>query len=264
MYDPKYVVSFPKGGFISMIRSINDAYKYAVKYNRVLIIDCRKNWFKESIYDYFFIHSPHVYVGDINFLYKKIQPLSMYPKQVDLIGVNDLDDRTFNINLDRDYDEQIVIYSHFGRDESIRSFFELVSLKPEIYKSYMIARDRLPSSYVGVHISNINKVDEFLELRRQLLKDKTVFIASPAKEVVDRFKKEFNALSFSDVPYKNDEEPVGVDNHKYNTDTIVDLLLLASSSELYCGSTSYCRAAVELHEDPVLLKRLLTESFVKD
>lgn len=263
--EPRYIICYPQGKFIDMIYTIINAYNYAVLYDRVLIIDSRKSWFKESIYDYFFIHCPHVYVGDIDFLFKQLNNLTMYPKTIDLLTEELNEQRKFNINLDRDYDEKVVIYSHFGtnRDKiSVKRFFDVVSLKHKVYKEYKSARDRLPASYVGVHINSNDGA--FLEKHNELLKGKSIVIASRKREVVELFKKEFGAISFSDIPNNNIEEPTGVDIHKYNTDMIVDLLLLASSSELYCDDSAFSKAAVELHEDPKLIARLVKEPVIKD
>lgn len=269
-FEPKYIICFPQGGFINMLRCVSTAYKYAVKYNRVLVIDSRKSWFNESLYEYFFIHCPYVYVGDIDPLYKRIDTLTAYPAKEDLIDLN-LDAekiRRYDIKLDRDYNESIILYAHFGGDNSNKSvipFFELVSLKNKVIRAFKSAREKLPASYVGVHINNTGDIISFLDKHRSLLKDKTVFIASHTKEIVDLFKKEFNAVSFSDVPYNNSKnEPIGVDIAKYNLDSIVDLLLLASSSELYSGESSFSYAAIELHKSPELLKRLITESKVEN
>jgi hypothetical protein len=269
-FEPKYIICFPQGGFVNMLSCVITAYNYAVKYNRVLIIDSRKSWFKESLYEYFFIHCPYVYVGDIDPLYKRIEGQAMYPNKEDLVNLQLDNDkvRKFDIRLDRNYDESIILYAHYGASspsKSVKPFFELSSLKNKVIRAFRSARDKLPASYVGVHINNENEIIGFLDKHRELLKGKTVFIASHTKEIVDLFTKEFNAISFSDVPYNNSKtEPLGVDISKYNLDTIVDLLLLASSSEMYSGVSSFSYAAFEMHTSPDLLKRLITESNVEN
>ena len=274
--EPKYIVCFPRGGLVYMIHRIQAAYNYAVDYNRVLIIDSRKNWFNDSFYNYFFIHSHNVYVGDIDFLYNSLQPLSMYPEKVNLKTMNvDVPTensgslRKFNIDLRRPYQEKIVIYSHYGGGSSVKQFFSICSLTPLVLSAYSAARDKLPASYIAVHIRNTDyksDVDTFLLKHRDLLKDKPVFVASDNIKTIDKFKKEFNVFTFSDIPEnygKNiheDYNRTGDEIRKYNVDTIVDLLLLASSSELYYSyaDSAFTQAAIELHEDPALLKRLLT------
>lgn len=263
LQNPKYIICYPQGTLINMLRCIMSAYNYARKYERVLIIDSRNNWFKESIYDYFFIHCPYVYVGDIDFLYTKLNTLSMYPEKQDLLKREISNIRKYNIHLDRDYDENIIMYSYNGGDKSVLPFFQLVSLKPSLLKEYKTARDRLPSSYVGVHINE--KAEEFLTKHGEKLKGKSVFIGSRDRKIVDIFKREVKAIAFSDLPHSYVlGEPIGVDIHRYNTDMCVDLLLLASSSEFYFGESDFAFLAKELHDDPVLLKRLLTVGLVKD
>jgi hypothetical protein len=277
IFEPHYIVCFPRGGFIYMIHRIIAAYKFAVDNNRVLIIDTRRNWFKESLYDYFFIHSPYVYVGDIDFLYGSLDKLSMYPLQVPLKTMNvDLATensgalRKYNIDLTHDYDEQVVIYSHYGGGSSVKLFFSMCSLTPVLYKAYKTARDKLPASYVAIHIRNTDyksNVDEFLKKHTDLIKDKPIFLASDSKGTIELFKKQFNVFSFSDIPenYGHNLHEMysrsGDDIRKYNLDTIVDLLLLAAGSELYYSyaESTFTQAAIELHEDPELLARLLVE-----
>lgn len=277
LFEPHYIVCYPRGGFIYMIHRIIAAYKYAVENNRVLIIDTRKNWFKESLYDYFFIHSPYVYVGDIDFLYGSLDKLTMYPDQIALKTMNvDLNSeksgalRKYNIDLSRDYDEQVLIYSHYGGGSSVKPFFSMCSLTPLLYKAYKTARDKLPASYVAVHIRNTDyksDIDDFLKKHGDLLKDKPIFLATDDKSTIELFKKQFNVYSFSDIPENYGQNlhemysRSGGDIRKYNLDTIVDLLLLASSSELYYSYTesAFTQAAKELHEDQELLARLLVE-----
>jgi len=267
IFEPSYIVCFPKGGFINMIHRVIDAYTYAVDHNRVLIVDTRKNWFKDSLYEYFFIHSPYVYVGDIDFLYGSLDKLTKYPSVSN--GLKNIDiEGKYNIDLTRDYSEQVLLYSHFGGGPSVKPFFSICSLTPIVYEAYKKARDKLPANYVGVHIRNTDyksDVDAFIKKYTDILKDKPVFLASDNKNTIEQFKKQFNIYTFSDIPENygmnlhEEYSRSGAEIRKYNVDTIVDLLLLASSSELYYSfaESAFTQAAIELHEDKELLKGLL-------
>jgi hypothetical protein len=270
IFEPNYIVCLPQGGFIYMIHRIIDAYQYAVDNNRVLIVDTRKNWFKDSLYEYFFIHSPYVYVGDIDFLYGSLDKLTMYPSKVGLktIVLDQDNPRKYNIDLTNDYSEQVVIYSHIGGGSSVKPFFSMCSLTPVVYEAYTKARDKLPPNYISVHIRNTDyksDLDAFLEKYKEILKDRPVFLASDNKSTIELFKRQFNIYTFSDIPEnygRNLHEEYsrsGPEVRKYNIDTIVDLLLLASGSELYYSfaRSAFTQAAIELHEDKELLKRLL-------
>jgi hypothetical protein len=139
-----------------------------------------------------------------------------------------------------------------------------------LYKAYKTARDKLPASYVAIHIRNTDyksNVGDFLKKHGDLLKDKPIFLASDNKGTIELFKKQFNIYSFSDIPENyghnlhEEYSRSGPEISKYNLDTIVDLLLLASSSELYYSyaESAFTQAAIELHEDQELLARLLVE-----
>ena len=274
---PNYIICFPRGGLIYMIHRIIEAHKYAVKYDRILIVDTRKNWFKDSLYEYFFIHSHNVYVGDIDFLYSSLQPLTMYPNYISLKNMNVClatensgSLRNYNINLKTSYNERVLIYSHYGGGSSIKEFFSICSLTPLVFSAYKSAREKLPASYLSVHIRNTDyksDIATFLKKHTELLTGKPVFLATDDKKTIDLFKKKFNVYSFSDIPYNNEKSlhedyiRTGSEIRKYNIDTIVDLLLLASGSELYYSyaESAFTQAAIELHEDPILLKRLTTQ-----
>ena len=258
--EPNYIICFPKGGFINMIHRIIAAHRYAVKHNRVLIIDTRRNWFGDSLNEYMFFHSNNVYVGDNDFLYKSLQPLSMYPNYLSLKEQNELPE-IYNINLSKEYKERVLIYSHFGGGSSVKEFFSLCSLTPVMFDAYKSARDKLPNSYVAVHIRSDKDVPEFINKHIELLNGKPIFLASDNVNTIDVFKKQFNIYSFSDIHLKKEDERSKEEIRKYNIDTIVDLLLLASGSELYYSSveSAYTHAAIELHEDSALLKRLTTK-----
>jgi len=264
LIEPNYIICFPKGGFINMIHRIIACHRYAKNYNRVLIIDTRKNWFADSLNEYMFFHSNNVYVGDNDFLYNSLQPLAMYPENLPLKTLGEDALRKCNTSLNRDYQERVLLYSNFGGGSSAKEFFSLCSLTPMVFNAYKSARERLPPSYVAVHIRSRSDVAAFIKKHADLLNGRPVFLASDNKDTIELFKKKFNIYSFSDI-HNNEEHDDLVRNkeeiRKYNIDTIVDLLLLASGSELYysCAESAYTQAAIELHQDTVLTKRLTTQ-----
>ena len=76
---PIYIVCRPMCGLIDKMSVIKNCIDYAIKSNRVIIIDTTTDYFNDDINVYINIHSPHVYTGPADSILPKIMNLSIYP-----------------------------------------------------------------------------------------------------------------------------------------------------------------------------------------
>jgi hypothetical protein len=284
--EPTYIICIPQGGIIDMCNVIYRCHEYAIKYNRILLIDTTTGWFNDDINDYIQFHSPYIYTGHPNTLCHKIKDLSVYPlglnimdmplpekrKNTNALGYSYyMNEKNLSYSLDKEFNERIMVYSMYR----VGSFYfndllHFSSLSDIVKKAYESARSRLPSYYVGVHIRNTDyssNVPDFINKHEALFAGKSLFVATDNRKSLDLFKEKYgsNVFSFTDITdnggkplhegsIRNKEE-----SRKYNIDTFVDIMLLASANEYYysCHESGFSLAIAELRKEDTLIKRLL-------
>jgi hypothetical protein len=285
--EPTYIICIPQGGLIDMCSVIYKCHEYAKKYNRILLIDTTTGWFNDDINDYIQFHSPFIYTGHPNTLYHKIKDLSVYPngfdimntafpdKRQDAIGKWSffINDRILSYNLDKSFDERIIVYSMYRVGKHyFDDLLRFSTLSDMVKNAYWSARSRLPSYYVGVHVRNTDyasNVPDFIENHKSQFSDKAIFVATDNRSSLDLFKEKYgsNIFSFTDItdnggkPLHEVNTRTKEESRKYNIDTFVDLLLLATANEYYYSSkeSGFSLAIAELRNEDVLLKRLLNK-----
>lgn len=283
--EPRYIMCIPQEGIMDKFHTIYRCLQYAKKHNRVLIIDTTKDWFNDDINRYIHLHSSYVYTGPVNTIAHKISKLSTYPKNINidkLDGIKKiaikgashsfyLNDICLSIDLDRDYKEDIVVYSNGGGGLGLISILEISTLESNVLDLYKLRRAQLPRYYVGIHMRNTDygsDVPDFIQKNNHIFKNNAIFLASDNKKTIDMIKDTYgnNIYTFADIP-DNDGKPIHEfyertkeAAYKYNMDTIVDILLLAAADEYYfsCEKSGFSKTINELRKKPDLIKRILS------
>jgi hypothetical protein len=193
-------------------------------------------------------------------------------KNTDSLGFSFfLNDRNLSYSLDKNYDERILLYSMYRQsDFHFNDLLRICTLSDMVKTAYWSARSKLPSYYVGIHVRNtdyISNVPEFLNIHEKQFADKALFVATDNRSSLELFKEKYgsNIFNFTDITdnggrpqhegnIRNKEE-----SRKYNIDTFVDILLLASANEYYHSSkeSGFSLAIAELRNEESILKRLL-------
>jgi hypothetical protein len=281
----KYMICMPQGGIIDMCNSILRCHKYCIRHDRILIIDTTKGWFNDDINKYLNFNSPNIYVGDPTDI--KLQGLSVYPRGIDIQKLKDpeirpntdspghqffLDNISLTYDLSLDYSEQVLVYSMYRLgDANFNEFLSLVSFKPLVLDAYNKARNRLPENYISVHVRNTDyesNVDKFIEEHTEDFAHKNIFVASDNKNTISTFKRRYGSkiYNFTDLP-ENDGKPLHdksltirnkEESQKYNIETFVDILLLASADEYFYSSkqSGFSQSIVEMRNNKELLRRI--------
>lgn len=281
--EPKYIICIPQGGIVDMCCVVLSCIKHAQKYDRVLIIDSVNTWFNDDLNEYINILNPNVLTHAADTITHKINTLTTYPpninvEKLDTVISSKKDGKPFyTINgaslitpLDQDYDAGIVIYSSQRITGNLPELLEMCTIRPMVLDVYKSRRAQLPQKYVSVHIRNTDygsDVAQFIEENNKVLEHKTIFLASDNTNSINEMKRQYgsNIITFAYIPdnngkpihdgYKRTKE----ESRKYNTDTFVDILLLAAADEYYfsCKKSGFSQAVAELRAKPELLKRLL-------
>ena len=249
--EPKYVLCIPQEGIMDKFQTIYRCLEYAKKTNRVLIIDTTKDWFNDDINQYVNFHSSYIYTGPPDSIVPSINKLSTYPRNINIekldsikkIKKNPNAHHKFYINntclsfdLNKQYDESIVVYSDGGGGLGLISLLEMSTLNTEVVNMYKLRRANLPDKYVGIHIRNTDytsDVPNFINTHDHIFKNNAVFLASDNKQTIDSIKKQYgkNIYTFASIP-DNDGKPIHEYYNRtqkeakiYNIDTLVDIFL---------------------------------------
>ena len=269
-----------------MCNVIYRCHEYAKTNDRILIIDTKTGWFNDDINEYISFNSPYIYKGDPTIVYNTIKNLSIYPSGLDITAM-ELPEKRKNINelgfsyylnehnlsydLNKPFQERIMVYSMYKVGQRhFNDMLRFCSLSYIVKQAYWSARSKMPAYYVGVHVRNtdyVSDVPDFIKTHEKQFSEKAIFVATDNKSSLELFKEKYgaNVFSFTDITenggkplhegnYRNKEE-----SRKYNIDTFVDILLLATSNEYYYSSkeSGFSLAISELRSEEGLLKRLL-------
>lgn len=278
----KFLIYFQVAGLNDTLCQINRCLKYCKQYTRKLIIDTENGLMKEPIQKYInFDDSIVVKCCDINLWLKDHSDNTIYPQFLSKV-ICEPDKWTDmclklnannngNIELDRDYSEQIIVVAKWGGGDGIE-LLKNCSMQISIIEEFNNRYNKIPKPYIGVHIRNTDKksnVQEFLNKYGEYLKDKQVFLATDNYELINTFKSLFNnnLHSFSKIPkiysrgihYHNNLQ----NKEQNNIDMFVDLLLLAASNEFLWSNvlnhyqSGYTLLALDIHKNRSVLDKLL-------
>ena len=278
--NKQYLICYPGGGFNDMMNVILTCYNYALKYNRILVIDTRCLWFNDTIHNYISFNSEIIYKDDLDVLYTELENESIFP--LELKGHLKIFKPTFNIefncyyynstntriDLNKKYDETVVVFSNCGFGKDILELLKICKFKCIITEMYKLRRALLPKSDISVHIRNTDyksDVDTFLKSHNHIFNGKHIFLASDHKDTIDLVKSIYgsNVFSFANIPDNKGKNihhnHSSIDSREFNIDCIVDFLLLASGDELYYSSkqSSYSRNANALNKNKIILNMCL-------
>ena len=278
----KYIVCYPLGGFCDMLHVMDDCLNYAIKYNRILIIDTTKEWFKEDIYKYMTFTHKNIYnklliISDNN--NKSIYPpqfKNILNKQFNIrydekskitYATSQNIDCKIDIDLSINYTEDIIFYGNCGGGIPF-TLLNYFHFNPIITNVYTTRLNELPNKYISMHIRNTDiksDVDSFLLIHHMILINNSCFIATDDIVTRDKIKQMYgsNIYFFSNIPklkganiHYNHEN---IDHKQFIIDCIVDILLLASANDFYYSNkkSGYSKLALYLFENKQILNKIL-------
>jgi hypothetical protein len=236
----KYLLLRTTPGLNDKLCEINECLEYAVKYNRMIIVEnnnllLNDTGFGTEITEFLCLTHPNIIIS------KKSNEILDEVKRNNLTIL-------YDGTLDRDYSEDVI---HFWRVIGGSGSFNIVkyiNFHDKIKQTFKIRYNSIPKPYISIHIRHTDigtNIEDFLNKNNELIKNKTIFLASDNISIIKMFKERYNNIySFSYLVEvekgmglhhveRKDEEQI-----QYNIDTIVDLLLLANGDEyIYsCGS----------------------------
>lgn len=271
----KYIICIPTGGFNDILNIINRCFLYAIKYNRLLIIDTTKfGWFIHDIQNYILFTHYKIYNGNIRTIYEKLKGLTYMPSITSgMLLENRVNRNKFgDICLINDFKEDVVI-SCCGNGiadwNGKMKIFDFMIFKPKILEVFNDRYSKIPKDYTSFHVRNTDiktpNIEAFIKSHTHKIVG-PCFIASDDINIIQKFMTiNKNIFCFSNIPaisgnqknihYNNN----GINKEQFIIDCIVDILLLASAKTYHFSSniSGYSKLAKVLFDNKSLLNRMI-------
>lgn len=269
----KYLICIPQDGLNDILNRIWHCYQYALRFKRILVVDTRKSpGFKDDISKYLKFKGSIFYKGNIDTLYDTLYGKSIYPNELSSINLRNLvetPESYLKFNPTKVHFETVVVcYPRGGGMDAIFLLRES-SLANQIIQKYSERKALLPSVYTSLHIRNTDYASDVPSFLSKIkISSDNVFIASDNASTIELCKASIakTVYTFSTIPKGSEGKNIHIDlrtednSENLNIDSIVDLLLLASGSELYVSleKSGYSQLALSLHKNKDVLVNLTT------
>ena len=287
----RYLICFPQGGINDMFSRIQACIQYCILENRMLVLDTRKNWFRECWRDYFYINHKVLYHGeDVPSFITSLLKKNVYPKTLqdrtyeslpDAVWINpghmEMDGIFVSTPLHISYTQDVVVYSDCGSSLHINHILSITVFSEEIKREYHRRRSVLPDKYISVHIRNTDyksDIDTFIRMYDTTLKSNDLFVATDHHDSLIRMKERYGerVYSFASLPSLPEgtnihESKVAQElrdtpekRHDFLIDIFTDFLLLASGTECITSNSKsgFSRSVRELNKYPTLVYKLIS------
>lgn len=284
----KYMYVFPEGGFNNICQIIWKCYEYSLKYNRTLVIDTRYICtFRDDIRKYLIFTLPNVFDGDIDILFNSLKNTStFYPKELKDVFTDDkinyktivsqfkftkkgylYNDINLTINLNKDYEEDIIFYAQCKGGNGILNIFKNVKLYNKLKDVIKNRISKLPKDYVSIHIRNTDRVSnmkEFIKNNHSNFVGRNLFVASDNLNSIKQMKTLYkNVYSFSNIPDIGNKaihaNNWNLNKEEFIIDCIADIFLLCYGKEYYfsCIESGYSKNIILLRDNIDILNNLI-------
>ena len=284
----KYILCKPQGGFCDNLQFIDGCIKYCKKYNRILLINMLHSWtYKINFSDYFYFNDSldiNV-ITDINNINKILSDKSktvyphflkdnityfksIYSKERYYYWSKDPLKRPINININTDYQEDIIIYENCATNHNgnALNLFKLLEFKDNLLIDFYKKYNNIKKPYVCIQIRNSDRncnYQKLYEENKDIIKKYNIVIATDDKLSLEFFKnKGLNISNFTTFP-NNIRKNQGLHYSSLDPDvkikdTISDLLIISLADIILSNSNgSYITLAKILNDDKnIVLKKL--------
>lgn len=256
----KYILCEPCSGFNDTLSQIDRAWRYALKTQRVLIINTRRgSCFFDDFDNYFTVtaREPRTLCRLTRPLLRHLNSLPTHPRCLQgrlhaysgfwseerACLLESSSGMPLSLDFERDYRQPLVVHAASGTGEPV----ELLSglrLKSELARSLAASLAVLGEDYDAVHVRNTDYRTAykayFLTLASRL-KGRTVLVCSDdwkCREAAALMFSGSRVLSLTDIPRLADGEPLHTrpgDVVKNNRDMLLDFIGLAGARALYAA-----------------------------
>lgn len=256
----RYLLSRPRGGFNDAMVQVEKSILYAIKYDRVLVLDTSRSGFREqfdAIFDFTSDFAGKVIPWDPSMAEAFDSEASVHPAElrhrISTYETTWHTDKNYysdtqsgcaiNFDHSRDYNQKVLVYEQAG--SGYASFYALkrLVLRPDVANEIATRLSKLGSGFDAVHIRHTDyetDFEAFLRKLRPVLRGRRVVICSDNLEAkhaaTSILHPSTTTLSVGDVPdiggaplHSTD----GIDYHSANIDLLSDLIAMSLADNFY-------------------------------
>jgi hypothetical protein len=148
------------------------------------------------------------------------------------------------VDFSKSYEEELIIHRAYGGGTMSRYALSFLKFQPNLAKSIQHKLNLMPDDYCSVYVRNTDlktNYEELFERIKSEIDDKYLLICTDDYRVIEYAKGIFSKLLFDENIVQNEipAEPLmslnhkNFDNDKVNIDAITDLILGASSIQIF-------------------------------
>jgi hypothetical protein len=208
--NQKFVLAIPWGGFADNLKVMSKCYKYALKHNRILIVDGTNGQFRENYSNHFNLKNNvnNLIINYSEDIEKYLNTLSIYPKELSgRIGlfkarggwiesnfkyIDPEKNTVLNFDFDINYSEDCLIHNWHGEQEDF-SILETLTFSESLKSRLNQIRSEKFEPYDAIHIRCTDKYVDFRSFFSEIrnnLENESLLVCSDNKEVIG-YAKEF-------------------------------------------------------------------------
>jgi hypothetical protein len=259
----KYVLLRPEGGLNDILCRIEVCARYALATGRILLIDTLTTGFGESFANYFRSIEPKIRLVESVDDIKLLSHLRVYPEPcAGLVGYrafykegeNYCERETeipLQFDLTKNYQDDLLLYHGCGGGSwghlALRHFQMTSVMKLRVSE----ALEKMPRPYAAVHLRATDLQTDYMTHLRQIkleLSGKNVYVATDSRSALFAAIQELNTSLVHNFAtnLSEDAKPIHMLNEldektwnrsEINSQTIVDLMMLANAEKFYYAVT---------------------------
>lgn len=289
----KYLLCRPRGGLNDTLCQIEHCWSYCEKYKRILIIDTKRSGIFVDFSELFMNNTDSVthfkltedILSEINNLDCQIKEIngkidtyqSEFKKGLNYVLAKTEIKLTFD--FDKDHNHKLLIYEQCGGGTNSLNLLNRLKLSTNLKNKFL--ENKIDDKYQSIHVRNTDYKTNYEKLLYELkehLKGENVLVCSDDIEVIEESKKilyQSKIISKTSNDFSDKGKPLHSTINNYSqeqkmiitTNSIIDLLLLASSERIHYSNLSnynfyvlsgFTKLAVLLSENKNILKNLIS------
>jgi hypothetical protein len=162
----------------------------------------------------------------------------------ELFSLSSLTKLKKSMDFSNSYEEELIIHCALGGGTMSRYALDFLKLQPNLAKSIQHKLNSMPDDYCSVYVRNTDlktNYEELFERIKSEIDDKYLLICTDDHHVIEYAKRIFPKLLFNENIAQNEITSKSLtstnhknfDNDKANIDAITDLILGASSIQIF-------------------------------
>ena len=296
--NKKYLLCRPRGGLNDTLSQIKKCNDYAIKFNRILIIDTNKSGLHGQFSDYFVFTKLQNVISEVTselitylnildtfpiFLKGKVDSYrSTFSRFPEFGYIEEGAKKLITFNFNEDYDEILLIHEQCGNEVSPFPLLSFIEFNHKIKSIIDEQVFKIDYPYVSIHIRNTDITTNYKLFYRILISKinlKNILICSDDSKVL-RYAKNyfhgFNIFFMTDISVKISGPLHHADSYANRAllnfgviKSLVELIAMANAESFYYTTTKdkrisgYASLAAYLCENKLILSKITGKESIR-